>query len=95
MQWIDAVKKIRTPLVRAQVAAIVLWDWIWDATEPWLKNYGPLKEWAGDCLPENCPKPAVLARALIKVGYPPRVAEIRAWIGEDSRPSETHVLPPT
>lgn len=75
------VKKIRTPSVRAQVAAIVLWDWLYDATDPWLKNRGPLDKWAGEYSEETCPKPAVLARALVKVGYPARVAEIRAWIG--------------
>lgn len=94
-QWIDAVKKIRTPSVRAQAAAIVLWDWLYDATDPWLKNRRPLDKWAGEYSEETCPKPAVLARALVKVGYPARLAEIRAWIGEDSRPSVARALPST
>ena len=92
-QWVAAVKKIRTPLVRAQVSAVINWDWLYDAMDPWLKNRGPLDKWAGECLPENCPKPAVLARALVKVGYPPGVAVARAWIGEDSSPPAPRALP--
>ena len=92
-QWIDAVKQIRTPSVRAHVAAIVLWDWLYDAQEPWLKNRGALDKWAGEYSEETCPKPSVLARALEKIGYPPRVAETRAWIGETRRPPARLVLP--
>ena len=88
-QLIDAVKKIRTPSVRAQVAAIVLWDFLMDAPEPWLQNRGQIVEWAGEYSEATCPKPAVLARALVRVGYPQTVAVARAWIGEDSRPSRS------
>ena len=77
-QWIDAVKKIRTPSVRAHVAAIVLWDWLYDAQEPWLKNRGPLDKLAGEWTPETCPKSKVLAKQLIKIGYPPRIAWARS-----------------
>ena len=82
-QWVDAVKKIRTPSVRAHISAVVLFEFLYDHDEPWMKNRGPLDEWASHWTPETCPKPAVLARALIKVGYPPRFAEARAWIGEE------------
>lgn len=87
VQWVDAVKKIRTPSVRAQVSAICWFDFLMDAPEPWLQNRGQIVEWAGEYSEATCPKPAVLARALVRVGYPQTVAVARAWIGEDSRPS--------
>ena len=92
-QWIDAVKKIRTPSVRAQVSAICWFDFLMDAPEPWLQNRGQIVEWAGEYSEETCPKPTVLARALEKIGYPPRVAEKRAWIGETRRPPARLLLP--
>lgn len=80
--WIRVVKKLRTPSVRAHVSAVILFDWLYDAVEPWKKNRGPLDFWASGWAPETCPGPKVLAKALVKVGYPPREAEVRSRIGE-------------
>ena len=80
-QWIAAVKAAsRTPSLRAQLSAIVLFDHLYDAPEPWKKNRGPLDEWAAEWTPETSPNPAVLARALVRLGFPLRLAEHRAWM---------------
>ena len=82
-QWIAAVKAAsRTPSLRAQLSAIVLFDHIYDAPEPWKKNRGPLDAWAAEWTPETSPNPSVLARALVRLGFPPRLAEHRAWMWE-------------
>ena len=81
--WIRALKVIRTSSVRAQVAVIVIWDHLYDAQEPWKKNRGPLDDWAAQWSQETSPRPKVLAKALVKVGYPPVEAELRSRIGEE------------
>lgn len=83
-QWLDAVRQAsRTPSVRAQLAAIVVWDYFFDSSVPHLRDRALLMKWMREWTPQNCPKPAVLARALTRLGYPPRVAEARSRLGEE------------
>lgn len=91
-QWVEAVKRIRTPSVRAHASALAWWDYLMDAPEPWLQNRGQIAKWAGEYSEETCPKPAVLARALVRIGYPPRVATARAWVGEGHLPPSPGIV---
>ena len=81
-QLIRALRKIRTPSVRASASAVAAWDLVLDVSGPHMRRKEQILSWAGEWTPENDPRPAVLARALVKIGYPPRVAEARARIGE-------------
>lgn len=78
-QWLDAVRQAsRTPSVRAQLAAIVVWDYFFDNPEPHMRDRALLIQWMREWSMQTCPNPAVLARALIRLGYPPRLAELRS-----------------
>ena len=80
-QLIRALRKIRTPSVRASASAVAAWDLVLDVSGPHMRRKEQILAWAGEWTPENDPRPAVLSRALVKIGYPPRVAEARAQIG--------------
>ena len=80
-QWLDAVRQAsRTPSVRAQLAAIVVWDYFFDNPEPHMRDRALLIQWMREWSMQTCPNQAVLARALIRLGYPPRLAELRSRI---------------
>lgn len=80
-QWLDAVRQAsRTPSVRAHLAAIVVWDYFFDNPEPHMRDRALLFQWMREWTMQTCPNPAVLARALIRLGYPPRLAELRSRI---------------
>jgi len=80
-QWLDAVRQAsRTPSVRSQLAAIVVWDYFFDNPEPHMRDRALLFQWMREWSMQTCPNPAVLARALIRLGYPPRLAEQRSRI---------------
>ena len=80
-QWLDAVRQAsRTPSVRAHLAAIVIWDYFFDNPEPHMRDRALLIQWMREWSMQTCPNPAVLARALIRLGYPPRLAELRSRI---------------
>jgi hypothetical protein len=80
-QWLDAVRQAsRTQSVRAQLAAIVVWDYFFDNPEPHMRDRALLIQWMREWSMQTCPNQAVLARALIRLGYPPRLAELRSRI---------------
>ena len=80
-QWLDAVRQAsRTPSVRAHLAAIVIWDYFFDNPEPHMRDRALLIQWMREWSMQTCPNPAVLARALIRLGYPPRLAKERSQI---------------
>ena len=82
-QWLDAVRLAsRTPSVRSQLAAIVVWDYFFDNRSPHMRDRALLMKWMREWKPQGCPRPTVLARALEKCGFPPKVAEARSRVGE-------------
>lgn len=80
-QWTDAVRRAsRTPSIRAHLAAIVVWDYFFDKPAPHMRDRALLMKWMREWTPQNCSKPAVLARVLEKCGFPPKVAEARSRV---------------
>ena len=82
-QWTDAVRRAsRAPAVRAALSNILKWDYFMDNPAPHMRDRALLFIWASEWTPENDPAPAVLARALQRLGFPRRVAEMRSRVGE-------------
>lgn len=80
-QWLDAVRYAsRTPSVRAQLAAIVVWDYFFDNPSPHMRDRTVLIQWMREWSMQTCPNPTVLARALVRLGFPPRLALERSRI---------------
>lgn len=82
-QWIDAVRRAsRAPAVRAALASALIWDYFMDNPAAHMRERALLLKWSAEWTLENDPAPAVLARALQRLGFPKRVAELRSRVGE-------------
>ena len=79
--WYEAIKKLRTPSVRTQVALIVWWDYFADRHKG-QESRRLLDRWRTQWTPQLHVWPKILCKALVKVGFPPGEALVRSLILE-------------
>ena len=77
--WYEAIKKLRTPSVRTQVALIVWWDYFADRHKGQESKH-LLDRWRAQWTPQLHVWPKILCKALVKVGFPPGEALARSLI---------------
>ena len=80
MDWYREIKKIRTPNVRCQIVQFVWWSYIADNFHGF-ESRTILDAWRREWTFDIRVRPEVLERALVRLGWPPRIAAERVRVG--------------